>query len=172
MTILHTTTVVKSYHENRHGERRRKATPKRIQLRKATKKDLSRIQHILKENDLCFTDIPQIIDRIFMAYNGSNLVGIGGVEGRGDCGLLRSFVIQPSFRGKGYGKELCARIAEQAKLQGIKELYLLTTTAQTFFERLGFKKIEREHTPTAIQDTTEFKELCPVSSACMLMKIE
>jgi amino-acid N-acetyltransferase len=143
-----------------------------MQIRKATRRDLATIQHILRENDLCFKDIPQIIDMIFMAHNSSDLVGIGGVERRGDFGLLRSLAIQPSFRGKGYGKELCNKIVEQAKLQGIKELYLLTTTAQTFFEGLGFRKIERERAPKAIRDTREFKELCPVSSVCMHMRID
>jgi amino-acid N-acetyltransferase len=106
-----------------------------------------------------------------MAYDESDLVGIAGVEGRGECGLLRSFVIRQSYRGKGYGRELCRKIIEQAKLQGMKELYLLTTTAESFFKRLGFRKMEREAAPKAILDTTEFKELCPVSSVCMQMKL-
>jgi amino-acid N-acetyltransferase len=143
----------------------------RIQTTKATRKDLPTIQHILKENGLCFEDIPQVLDMLFMAYKDSNLVGIGGVERHGIYGLLRSLVIQASFRGKGYGKELCSRLVEQAKLHGTKELYLLTTTAQAFFEKLGFGKIDRERAPKAIQDTTEFKELCPVSSICMRMRI-
>lgn len=163
--------VVKSYHENRHAERRRETMPNRIQIRKATRKDLPTVQRLLKENDLPFNDIPQIIDRLFMAYRDSDLVGIAGVEGRGNLGLLRSFIILPSFRGKGYGRELSGKIMEQARLQGMKELYLLTTTAEAFFKRLGFKKIERESAPMAIRDTTEFRELCSVSSVCMQIRI-
>jgi amino-acid N-acetyltransferase len=145
--------------------------PSRIKLREATKKDLPTVQRLLKENDLPFNDIPQIIDRLFMAYRDADLVGIAGVEGRGNFGLLRSLVILPSFRGKGYGRELSSKIIEQARLQGIKELYLLTTTAEAFFKRLGFRRIERESAPMAIQDTTEFKELCPGSSVCMQIRI-
>jgi amino-acid N-acetyltransferase len=143
----------------------------RMQLKRATPQDLFFIQGLLRDNGLPFEDIPSKISCLFLASADSEVVGIGGLENYKDYGLLRSIVIQPSFRAKGYGKLLCTKLIQQAKLQGIKELYLLTITARTFFNRIGFRRIRRDKVPKAIQETVEYRDLCPESSICMRLKI-
>jgi amino-acid N-acetyltransferase len=108
---------------------------------------------------------------LFLASADSQVVGIGGLENYKEYGLLRSIVIEPSFRAKGYGRLLCTKLIQQAKLQGIRELYLLTITARAFFNHMGFRKMRRDKVPKAIQETIEFRDLCPDSSICMRMKI-
>jgi amino-acid N-acetyltransferase len=98
-------------------------------------------------------------------------VGIGGVEIYGVVGLLRSVVIEEQFRRRGLGKALVYRIIESAKRRGVRELYLLTTTAEDFFGRMGFIKTKRGAAPTVIQNTTEFRELCEATSILMRKKI-
>jgi amino-acid N-acetyltransferase len=136
-------------------------------LREASTEDLQFILGLLKSNNLCFEDVPQKLTSLFIGYVGSKIVGIGGVEVYGELALLRSLVIEKPFRGKGYGKALYEELIQRAKSKGVRELYLLTTTAEEFFREIGFEKIKRDSVPTAIQNTTEFKELCPVSSICM-----
>lgn len=51
----------------------------------------------------------------------------------------------------------------------MKELYLLTITAKKFFKKVGFDEIKRTLVPSVIQNTTEFKDLCPSSATCMRM---
>jgi amino-acid N-acetyltransferase len=51
------------------------------------------------------------------------------------------------------------------------EIYLLTTATEHFFNRIGFKVINRSMAPAAIQNTTEFKKLCPSTAICMRMKL-
>ena len=46
--------------------------------------------------------------------------------------------------------------------------YLLTNTAERFFERLGYRRTDRENAPEAIRRTQEFSGLCPSSSALMV----
>jgi amino-acid N-acetyltransferase len=58
-----------------------------------------------------------------------------------------------------------------AKSQGAREIYLLTTTAERFFERLGYTRVPREAAPLAIQQTQEFSALCPSSSAFMVKQL-
>ena len=58
-----------------------------------------------------------------------------------------------------------------AKEKDIKQLYLLTLTADRFFEKECFERISRESMPEAIQNTTEFTSICPVSSVCMKKEI-
>jgi amino-acid N-acetyltransferase len=59
-----------------------------------------------------------------------------------------------------------------AHLQGIKELYLLTNTAEGFFSKIGFNKVERDNVPDSIRATKEFQSLCPSTAACMAKRID
>jgi amino-acid N-acetyltransferase len=54
---------------------------------------------------------------------------------------------------------------------GVKELYLLTTTAEKFFPKLGFDSIDRDNVPTPIQATEEFSSICPSTAVCMVKKL-
>jgi len=58
-----------------------------------------------------------------------------------------------------------------ARSQGAEEIYLLTSTAERFFERLGYARVLREAAPVAIQQTQEFSALCPSSSALMVKRL-
>jgi ubiquinone/menaquinone biosynthesis C-methylase UbiE/N-acetylglutamate synthase-like GNAT family acetyltransferase len=111
------------------------------------------------------------MNSILIASFSSETVGIGGIEIHGEYGLLRSLVITNSFQGKGYGKALCKKLIQQAKNKGVNEVYLLTNTASGFFKKLGFEETNRSMAPTAMHNTTEFKELCPISSTCMKKNI-
>jgi len=142
-----------------------------MKIKKAVSEDLNLIEKLLKENDLPYEDIGSKIDCIFKAYTSSGMVGIGGVQIYGKYGLLRSLVIEESFRGKGYGKEFYSKLMDYARMQGVKELYLLTLTAADFFEKFGFERINRQTVPESISQTTEFMSLCPVTAVCMMKKI-
>ena len=81
--------------------------------------------------------------------------------------LLRSLVVDPSHRSTGLGSALVERAEAYATTQGVETLYLLTTTAESFFARLGYHRIDRAVAPAAIRSTREFAGLCPASSAFM-----
>jgi amino-acid N-acetyltransferase len=53
----------------------------------------------------------------------------------------------------------------------IEKVFLLTMTAEGFFLKRGYQKIERISAPPEIQGTTEFQGLCPVSSVCLVKKL-
>ncbi len=55
-----------------------------------------------------------------------------------------------------------------ARSQGVRDVYLLTTTAEDFFARRGYVRIGREKAPRTIRSTREFADLCPASSAFMV----
>lgn len=140
-------------------------------MKKASVDDISLIESLLRTNSLPYEDISSKIDSLFLERDSHGMIGIGGVEIYDKCGLLRSLVVQESLRGKGYGKKFCNELIQYAKEEGVRELYLLTTTAEHFFERLGFERIDRKAAPTAIRNTTEFASLCPSSAILMRMSI-
>lgn len=98
---------------------------------------------------------------------GGTLVGVIGLQVLGAVGLLRSLAVSPGRRGAGFGTTLVSDAEALAARVGIGTLYLLTTTAAPFFARLGYETIPRSGAPAAIAGTTQFAELCPVSSIFM-----
>jgi len=95
-------------------------------------------------------------------------VGLVGIEMCGDCALLRSLAVAESARSTGLGRALVARAEEHARSSGARSLYLLTTTAETFFHRLGYIASPRETAPPGIRESREFADICPASSAFMV----
>jgi amino-acid N-acetyltransferase len=91
-------------------------------------------------------------------------VGCIGIERYDDVGLLRSAVIRETFRGQGYGAAAVRALETEARDAGIETLYLLTTTAPDFFERLGYETVDRETIPEALHASAEVSDLCPDSA--------
>lgn len=94
-----------------------------------------------------------------------------GVEIYGSDALLRSLVVDPSHRSTGLGSALVERAEGHAATHGVGTLYLLTTTAETFFAHRGYHRIDRTVAPASIQSTREFAGLCPASSAFMFKRL-
>jgi amino-acid N-acetyltransferase len=90
-----------------------------------------------------------------------------GLERFGNVGLLRSVLVAPELRGRGQGALLLSEMERYAMRQGVRTLYLLTTTAGPFFERRGYARCERERAPESLKATAEFMSLCPSSAICM-----
>lgn len=59
------------------------------------------------------------------------------------------------------------KIIALAQEQGIKEFFLLTTTVDKFFGKLGWEMINRNDVPANIASTTEFASICPSAAICM-----
>jgi amino-acid N-acetyltransferase len=93
--------------------------------------------------------------------------GIVGLELFTSVGLLRSLAVVPSRRRAGLGSQLVAHAEDYARAHGIKTLYLLTNTAETFFMHRGYQGCRRNAAPRAIRETKEFSEICPSSSVFM-----
>jgi len=91
--------------------------------------------------------------------------GMAGLEVHEGVGLLRSLVA--ARRGEGIGSALVAEVERSAESRKVANLYLLTQTAEVFFARRGYSRVDRSEAPQALQRTTEFASLCPASAACM-----
>ncbi len=99
------------------------------------------------------------------------VVGLVGIEKYDQCALLRSLVIEPSERGAGLGGKLVSYAERQAAASGVKTIYLLTTTADKFFQRLGYSSMSRAEAPNIITSTSQFSSLCPDSASFMAKQL-
>lgn len=138
-----------------------------VTLETADGDDIGRVESLLKTHGLPYQDVRHKAARFFLAYDDTTRIGIGGVELYGSNGLLRSVVVTEPNRGQGYGAALCNALETYARNNGVRTLYLLTTTAATFFRQVGYEEIARENVPPSIEQTAEFTEYCPSSAVCM-----
>ncbi len=114
---------------------------------------------------------PAHCESFFFAGPASEPTGLVGLELFGDVALLRSLVVAPGRRGNGDGSALLKHAEDQARSCGVRSIYLLTTTAEPFFERHGYQRAARESAPAAIRATREFAGICPASSAFMVRQL-
>ncbi|MDS0474077.1 arsenic resistance N-acetyltransferase ArsN2 [Natrinema sp. 1APR25-10V2] len=128
---------------------------------------IDRVEALLKANELPYRDVRAKPGCFFVAVDGTEFIGVGGIERYESDGLLRSVVTKQSVRGRGYGSAVCDELEAHARKNGIATLYLLTTTAAEFFRQRGYEAIDREEAPSEIRETTEFTDLCPSSATCM-----
>lgn len=129
--------------------------------------NLSYAETLLEKNDLPAQDVRSTPDSFYIGYSNGNPIGVGGLEIYESAGLVRSLVVEQTARGNGFGTAIYERLEAKARASGVVTLYLLTTTVPEFFASQGYTEIERSEAPTAIQQTTEFTDLCPTTAICM-----
>ena len=96
-----------------------------------------------------------------------SVIGGAGLELHGRWGLLRSLVVADTVRGRGVGRGLVENRLAHARAARIERVFLLTTTASTFFEELEFKAVPRSEVPSELAATPEFSGVCPASALCL-----
>lgn len=124
---------------------------------------------LLKKSNLPTEDISELT-KLFVATNNNEVVGTVGIEFYNDVALLRSLAVKDAYRSKGIGRQLVNHIETFAKLNGAKELVLLTTTATDYFSKRAYQNIERNNVPEEIKKSSEFSLTCP-SSAIIMKKV-
>jgi amino-acid N-acetyltransferase len=123
---------------------------------------------LLQSQGLPVSDITdEHLQHFFFVGSESSPTGLVGVEIYGADALLRSLVVGEAARDKGLGSVLVNHAERYAASQGVHSIYLLTTTAEAFFKRLGYERIDRSRAPPSIKETLEFASVCPASSAFM-----
>ncbi|RZI42539.1 GNAT family N-acetyltransferase [Herbaspirillum sp. HC18] len=134
--------------------------------------DLPAIQALLDSNALPSSDLTEDhLKHFIVLAQASRIAGSVGLEIHGENALLRSLAVDTMMRGEGLGARLLELIEERAQDLGVRQLYLLTTSAATFFEHNGYDRIERAAVPETIRNTRQFTGICPSSATCLSKKL-
>jgi amino-acid N-acetyltransferase len=146
-----------------------KGSPARMAIEAPLPEDEPVIRQLLLLCELPEEDItPDHLRHFLVLKEKGEIIGVVGVEILGRLGLLRSLAVDPRYRGRGFASELTEKAEEYAASLKIEAMYLLTMTAEGFFAKRGYQKVERNFVPAPVQGTAEFSHLCPVTAVCMV----
>jgi amino-acid N-acetyltransferase len=127
---------------------------------------------LLEAEGLPASDLTEAhLEHFFFTGSDGAPSALVGLEIYEEAALLRSLVVSAAARTQGLGSVLVLHAEEYAASHQVRALYLLTTTAESYFEHRGYKRIDRAEAPPSIQSTREFASLCPSSSAFMIKRL-
>ena len=128
---------------------------------------------LLSRAGLPTSDITEaLLDNFFYAGERDAPLGIVGLEVSSPHALLRSLVVEADARDSGLGSRLLAHAEQHARVRGVHRIYLLTTTAESFFARRGYAGADRSDAPAFVRSSAEFASLCPASAAFMVKHLQ
>ena len=131
----------------------------------------SEVIDLLARNDLPVDDLDGN-KSLYALIKDDHVIGTGGLEFFGDCALVRSVSLKEEERGRGFGKAINRYLEGIAKENGVRCLYLLSTTAKYFFSKVGYEVTNREYVPDTIKSSSEFSSVCPATAIVMKKKIQ
>lgn len=138
-----------------------------IVISKSSSQNLMAIKEMLEKDGLPTNDLEEKNVMLFVGELDDSVIACIGLEVYDTIGLLRSLSVKNEFRNKGIGNKMTQYVYQYCKQHEISHLYLLTTTADNYFEKHKFSRITRDKVPTAVKQTNQFRELCPESATVM-----
>jgi amino-acid N-acetyltransferase len=126
-------------------------------LRKAHIDDVERMSKLVNQfakQDLMLprplSELYENIRDYYVSVDNDNIIGCAALHiFWKDLGEIKSVAVEVSFQKKGIGKELIQKCIDEGKKLGINRLFVLTYIPE-FFERFGFKRVDKDMLPHKI----------------------
>jgi amino-acid N-acetyltransferase len=138
-----------------------------ITITPATAADLDAIHRLLEAEGLPTAGVDEHWRTFIVARDGDRVIGCGGAEAYQLAALIRSIAIDAGYRGRGIGRRMVRQLIDRLASRGLREFYLLTTTAESYFQKRGFKTIDRDEVHPQILQSQELQGACPDTAVCM-----
>jgi amino-acid N-acetyltransferase len=140
-------------------------------VRRARAEDRAAVERLLESAQLPVAGVEAHFANFYVAISASGVVGTIGSERHGESALLRSLAVAEASRGRGIGVLLTMRVLEDALKNNLKRVYLVTTSAAPYFERLGFKSVPRDQALADVGASQELQGACPDDATCMMREV-
>lgn len=138
-----------------------------ITISPAAASDVDAIKALLVENELPTDGVEDHWKTFLVARDGDVIVACGGAEAYQFAALIRSVAVKPEHRKNGIGRRIVRQLLDRLASRGLREFYLLTTTAEAYFKKRGFKTIDRDEVHPQLLSSREFQGACPDTAVCM-----
>jgi amino-acid N-acetyltransferase len=143
-----------------------------VAIRPARPGELPTIVRLLEASKLSASDVDEFLETFLVAEVDGAIVGTIGLECYGGVGLLRSAAVDIRLQRNGIGDQLVNALIDVARRRGIRELVLMTETAEQFFAYRGFTAIPRQTVTGDVRQSSQFHGACPDTAVLMRMVIE
>ena len=126
-----------------------------IELVKAKLSDIPQMQALVADKVKDGTILERTEDEVatnirsyVLAKEGEKLVGYTALHIHSPrLAEIRSLIVDEAYRGRGIGQRMVIFTLDEAKALGVQEDVLVLTYLPAFFEKLGFKEINKEVIP-------------------------
>ncbi len=125
------------------------------------------ILRLLADNGLPTDGLLDHLDTALVVRLGHRVVACAALELYADGALLRSVAVHDAHKRSGLGRQIVRAALHLARQRGATSVYLLTTTAEGFFPRFGFRRIARADVPAGVRTSVEFQYACPATALVM-----
>jgi N-acetylglutamate synthase-like GNAT family acetyltransferase len=118
-------------------------------------RDLERVRQILERAKMLTDGVNWPPACYLLAFNGDEAIGVVGIEPILDAALIRSLYVVEPYRDRGIGSQLVTSARKAAHTRGARRLYLFSTEAGQFFQRLGFEAAPVAELTAALKGTPQ-----------------
>jgi arsenate reductase len=147
--------------------------PSEVSVEPARAGDLDAVERLLRDAELPTAGVSGCFPGGYaVVREDAEIVAVAGLEVYGTAALLRAVAVAPSHRDRGLARRLVEDRLRVARERGLPRVYLLTTTAGSYFRRLGFEDVARAQAPDELRASPEFAALCPASAVCLARRLD
>jgi amino-acid N-acetyltransferase len=133
----------------------------------ATAGDARSIIALLEAAGLPAAGLVDHLESAYVVRRNGRIIGTAALEWYAGGALLRSVAVDPAERDSGLGRVLTEHAIREAETRSVAAVYLLTTTADTYFARFGFTVVTRDEVPASLHASVQFQSACPASATVM-----
>ena len=146
---------------------RRQSMTDEIQIERALPGDLDAVLALLARHGLPPDGLCDHVATMLVARRGGRVVGSAALEMYREGALLRSVAVDPGWQARGIGARLTDAAIALGESLHAPAIYLLTTTADEYFPRHGFTRVDRDAVPDTVRASVEFTSACPSTATVM-----
>ena len=140
-------------------------------IERAHVRDASQVLRLVEENQLTTDGLLDHLATTLVARLDHRIVGTAALEIRSDGALLRSVAVSSDVRGQGLGAVLVESALNVAEELNVRDVYLLTFTAENYFQRFGFQWLDRGDVPPDVRTSVQFTHACPSTASVMRKRL-
>lgn len=129
--------------------------------------DMEAVASLLSESALVTDGLVEDASIVLVAGPIGEVTACAALEVDRSDGLLRSVAVAEAERSSGIGTLLVRAIENEGRKLGIRRLFLLTTTAAPFFEKLGYQVMDRDAVPGVVRQSAEFSACASAGATAM-----
>ena len=140
-------------------------------IERAHARDVDHVLRLVEENQLTTDGLLDHLATILVARLEHRVVGTAALEIHSDGALLRSVAVSSEVRGRGLGTRLVESALHMAEELSARDVFLLTFTAEGYFQRFGFQSLDRADVPASVRTSVQFTYACPSTASVMCKRL-